>query len=605
MLDLCLNESRVTLGAAMGIRDEGWGEPRSRLDASIRLFLSAIPDLGDGLEGAAAWPPVWEELGDVDDLYRERSYLYRERTLLVRDADVRRVRAIVPSVPLEYKLLPGLTLLEFAEDESRSVEQVCDAIDGALGHGVATPDHVLYLCPATEPEEVRADAPLDPGVSTEQGDGDGVMVAVLDSGLHPYAVAQHPWLAGVTGDVDIRAGLDGILLPYASHGTFVAGVLRTMAPKAEVQMRTVAKAGAIYESDLVAQVFETVRWGAAVISLSFGTYSRRNNPLLGFEVLEERLQSYDVVLVAAAGNGSSRSRPFWPAAFPWVVSVGALGADRRNRAWFSNYGTWVNVYAPGEGLVNAFAAGAYTCTEPPRTGQVRSFYGMARWSGTAFSAPLVAGLIAACMSRTGESGRVASASLLKIAQAQAIPGVGPVLFAAGSAIRPVIESKPEKSGGTESRQRQPDASAGRSAFVSYSHKDERYRQRLDISLKQLQRDKLISVWHDRTILPGQEWDREIDENLENADIVLLLVSPDFLASDYAYSREMLRAVERHESRSATVVPIILRPSDWQSSPLGSLEALPSKGHPVTLWPNRDKAWLDVAQGLRRLISGQG
>ena len=149
------------------------------------------------------------------------------------------------------------------------------------------------------------------------------------------------------------------------------------------------------------------------------------------------------------------------------------------------------------------------------------------------------------------------------------------------------------------------ASAGRSAFVSYSQRDERYRQRLDISLVQLRRNNLISVWHDRMILPGQEWDREIDKSLESADIVLLLVSPDFLASDYAYSREMTRALERHQSGSATVVPIILRPSDWQNSPLGSLQALPSKGRPVSSWPSRDQAWLDVVQGLRRLISDQG
>jgi TIR domain len=146
-----------------------------------------------------------------------------------------------------------------------------------------------------------------------------------------------------------------------------------------------------------------------------------------------------------------------------------------------------------------------------------------------------------------------------------------------------------------------EALAGRSVFISYAHKDERYRQKLEISLTQFQRDGLITVWHDRKILPGQEWDQEIDRNLESAEIILLLVSPDFLASNYAYGREMLRAVERHQSRSAIVVPIILRPSDWQHSPLAPLQALPSEGRPVSRWSDRDQAWLDVAQGLRRLI----
>jgi TIR domain len=146
--------------------------------------------------------------------------------------------------------------------------------------------------------------------------------------------------------------------------------------------------------------------------------------------------------------------------------------------------------------------------------------------------------------------------------------------------------------------------AGRSVFVSYAHKDERYRQRLEISLIQLQRDGLINIWHDRKILPGQEWDQEIDRNLESAEIILLLVSPDFLGSDYAYGREMLRALERHQSRSAIVIPIILRPSDWQHGPLAPLQALPSDGRPVARWSDRDQAWLDVAQGLRRLIQRQ-
>jgi internalin A len=138
-------------------------------------------------------------------------------------------------------------------------------------------------------------------------------------------------------------------------------------------------------------------------------------------------------------------------------------------------------------------------------------------------------------------------------------------------------------------------------FVSYSRKDKRYRQQLDINLVPLRRNGLISVWHDRVILPGQEWDPEIDKHLESADIVLVLVSPDFLASEYAYGREMSRALERHQSEETIVVPIILRPSDWQHSPLAALQALPGDGRPISSWPNRDQAWLDVVEGLRRLI----
>jgi len=143
-----------------------------------------------------------------------------------------------------------------------------------------------------------------------------------------------------------------------------------------------------------------------------------------------------------------------------------------------------------------------------------------------------------------------------------------------------------------------------SAFVSYCHKDERFRQALDTSLAQLKRNGLISVWNDRKILPGQQWDKEIDKNLDTADIILVLVSPDFLASDYAYTREMQKAIERHHAGLTTVIPIILRPSDWQHSPLGDLQALPSNGRPISIWSKRDQAWLNVVDGLRQLISSR-
>jgi internalin A len=137
-------------------------------------------------------------------------------------------------------------------------------------------------------------------------------------------------------------------------------------------------------------------------------------------------------------------------------------------------------------------------------------------------------------------------------------------------------------------------------FVAYSHKDETLRAELDTHLKLLQRQGLISVWTDHKITAGEEWKGMIDENLESAGIILLLVSADFVASDYSYDVEMKRALERHEARTSRVIPIILRDVDWQSAPFGKLQALPRDGRPVTMWENKDSGWKDVAVGIRKV-----
>lgn len=139
-----------------------------------------------------------------------------------------------------------------------------------------------------------------------------------------------------------------------------------------------------------------------------------------------------------------------------------------------------------------------------------------------------------------------------------------------------------------------------SLFDSYSHKDEGLRDELATHLSVLRRQGVIEQWHDRRIGAGKEWEQAIDEHLNTADIILLLVSPDFLASDYCYDVELRRAMERHEAGGARVIPIIIRPCDWHGAPFGKLNALPKDGKPIRKWKNRDDAWTEVAGGIRQV-----
>jgi hypothetical protein len=138
-------------------------------------------------------------------------------------------------------------------------------------------------------------------------------------------------------------------------------------------------------------------------------------------------------------------------------------------------------------------------------------------------------------------------------------------------------------------------------FYSYAHEDESWRRELEKHLSMLKRQGFITGWHDREISAGTEWAGEIQAHLDAAQLILLLVSPDFLASDYCYSIEMTRAIERHAAREARVIPIILRPCDWTYSPLSKLQVLPQDGHAVTSWPNRDTAFLNITEGIRRVV----
>ncbi len=388
-------------------------------------------------------------------------YLYAEGQILVQDQYLGRVLEIL-GLPTEQELrqderqpirpviagVIGLTLLPpRAGEQAVSVPEALAIIDRYLGSGVATPDHLLTVagggitfCPATEPDGVYFDAEPFPPVCRDNG-GDIALVYVADTGLLRNAATDHSWLAGVqvenpASDYESyqpptpgHAAVPPIIPPYTGHGTFVAGVLRCMAPAADVVVAKVSlAAGSTVESQLVMRLTGALGLAPDVFHVTLACPSRLDLPLIGFRQWLRQLRDYGgAVCVAPAGNSGSR-RPSWPAAFADVVSVGALGTDWRGRASFSNFGSWVDVYAPGRDLVNAYTTGTYQCQVSPYAGTDRTFYGMAKWSGTSFSTPIVSGLIAARMSATGESARTAAAALLAQARAEGVAGVGPVLL---------------------------------------------------------------------------------------------------------------------------------------------------------------------------------
>lgn len=138
-------------------------------------------------------------------------------------------------------------------------------------------------------------------------------------------------------------------------------------------------------------------------------------------------------------------------------------------------------------------------------------------------------------------------------------------------------------------------------FYAYARRDEQLRERLEEQLAALRQQGIIEEWHDRQIVPGSEWDQAIGDQLEAADIILLLVSSSFIASDYCRNRETQRALERHRAEEARVIPVILRSCDWKHTPLKDLQALPRDGKPVVEWRPQDRGWLSVAQGIRRAV----
>lgn len=443
--------------------------------ARERLKQRLIPEVKTALKAdpkaeVRAWPKDWESLG--------LDYFYRSSCVLTRDADIPRVRAVLSglgampyddseqpadesspnlnSITRSPNLINGITRLRTRVPAHKHTPHVVKDLDERLGVGVATHDHVFVVtrygtvCPASEPEPVMTPQQAQDPVVVEaalwppRADpacGRNVRVSVVDTGLLEGAAAWAPWIEGIRpgspADVEDpdqlkvdaqQRGRDGYADPYAGHGTFVSGIVRCVAPAADVTVEGVlGVSGFVRESDLITQLHDALSRSPDIITMSAGGYTRGNVPPLSFQTLyEQRLsQLGGVVLVAAAGN-DAQNDPFWPAAFPWCVGVGSMSRDGQQRSFFSNYGAWVDVYAPGEEIVNAYPRMKYKTAEKAIVRDTSA--GIVSWSGTSFSTPIVSGLIAARMSRTGENAQEAASALLEAARGQFRPCIGPRLF---------------------------------------------------------------------------------------------------------------------------------------------------------------------------------
>jgi hypothetical protein len=338
----------------------------------------------------------------------------------------------------------------------RAVTNALRALSGAEGRAgrrLISRNHVVSIAPVSpRPSDEPVPAPptqvINPAaVESAYDENTAVDVLVIGNGL-TLDHAAVPLLAHVQGDLNgTETDSDGNLPQYVGHGTFVAGLLAAVAPNTRVTVRNVLNdAGAVLESEFGERLFDVVDehgW-ADVIILFAGTSNGRPDGLLGVEAFMRELRTRRTLLVAAAGDNASAT-PFWPAAYASlpdyedvVLSVGALRSDGENGACFSNHGSWVNVYAPGERLTSAltgfdapvpyvyqhstydtcrfgFTYGC-TCQFPRHTGVLSEadtpgsgkadpvmFEGLAHWSGTSFAAPVAAGLVAAHMTANKES----------------------------------------------------------------------------------------------------------------------------------------------------------------------------------------------------------
>jgi subtilisin family serine protease len=417
---------------------DGPGTPGPNNRISLIQVQYIFQEFGKQAQALATEPADWlenPEQGPIEFIYQRDHVITRPEDVphitsalekLEQEDPKQKVRVVGKPIPVE-----GLDLVLLQLTPVLDLPSVLEKVEELTDQPVMiSPNHLVSIspatyCPATEPR-VPEYPDQEPAVNPPADfDGYGVKVAVVDTGF--AKAPPHPWMTGITGDSEPPSGQ--FLGHYSAHGLFAASTIRAIAPRAGVHVwRVFADGGNTrFETDLVSDLKNKVLvQNPDIISLSAGTHTWKNRTSLAFTMFVEQVmlpQHPDTILVAAAGN-DGLDWQFAPADLAVthpdrVVSVGALSRNSSRVASFSDRGTWVLVYAQGRDLVQAYADGVYHYLEAQSKPNAQ-FHGMARWSGTSFSTPLVSGLIAARMSGKKISAVTAWNELQQIAQAQPV-----------------------------------------------------------------------------------------------------------------------------------------------------------------------------------------
>src|SRR4051812_10010974 len=394
--------------------------------------LTATVSAASAGELPAGWDPRTVALNHQDG----NEFLLRPGQIIAGPGDGQDVQRVLTGWRQDDQHPLGLTLFRRAPQTSDPAREVLDALarirkataGRPQGPAQVAPDYVYVGSSAGitlngEPRiqggpgsSVRLATPPAalPLRTTNAADGSGVKIAVLDTGMF-----DQQWLTGVqraaNSDDTWDADHDGYGDAQAGHGTFVAGLIRQVAPSASVYAVKVLNSQGVGDDWNVGIAMAALPADVDIVNLSLGGYTDHNTQPLALATALLFLGKQRTV-VAAAGNDAG-TRPFWPAAFKRVLGVGAV--EEQGGAWsrasYSNLGPWVDATARGSNLQSTFATEQTKVAQgltPSLTDPIETFDGWAEWDGTSFATPIAAGMIARTMSRAGLSSAVGAQSRL-------------------------------------------------------------------------------------------------------------------------------------------------------------------------------------------------